>query len=82
MLCHTDLGLGNILVNPKDYTITAILDWEYAGFFPESFELPLWTAENSDEYGDMCTQAKEGELAFWGLKPMDMKRDVPGGSST
>lgn len=76
VLCHTDLAPGNILVNPTTYRITGILDWEFAGFYPEYFELPLWTAADRDQYGDMCRGAKMEELAFWGLKPADMKRDV------
>jgi hypothetical protein len=31
-LSHGDLNLGNILV--KEDTITAIIDWEYAGYYP------------------------------------------------
>lgn len=34
---HGDLGLHNILVNEDD-TITAIIDWEFAGWYPEYWE--------------------------------------------
>jgi serine/threonine protein kinase len=36
VLCHNDLGPYNILV--KDGTITAILDWELSGSYPEYWE--------------------------------------------
>jgi thiamine kinase-like enzyme len=32
VLCHNDLNMRNIMV--KDNKITAIIDWEYAGFYP------------------------------------------------
>lgn len=32
--CHNDLYQHNILVDPKTYEVTAILDWEYSGYFP------------------------------------------------
>ncbi|KAJ5106051.1 hypothetical protein NUU61_003398 [Penicillium alfredii] len=36
--CHNDLSQSNILVDPETLKIRAIIDWEYAGFFPKSFE--------------------------------------------
>lgn len=38
VFCHNDLGQQNILVDPKTVKIKAIIDWEYAGFFPACFE--------------------------------------------
>lgn len=35
---HGDLSQHNVLVDPTSLKITAIIDWEYAGFFPEYFE--------------------------------------------
>ena len=35
---HGDFNQGNILVDPDTLKITAIIDWEYAGFWPEYFE--------------------------------------------
>ena len=42
VLCHNDLGQHNILVDPKWLRITAIIDWEFGGFWPEWFERPFW----------------------------------------
>ena len=39
---HADLAQQNIFVDPETFEITDISDWEYAGFFPAEFELPLW----------------------------------------
>lgn len=38
VFCHNDLSQQNILVDPVSLRIMAILDWEYAGFFPVWFE--------------------------------------------
>lgn len=38
VFCHNDLGGQNVLVDPKTQTIKAIIDWEYAGYFPAEFE--------------------------------------------
>lgn len=38
MFCHNDLGQQNILVDPKTLKIKAIIDWEFAGYFPAAFE--------------------------------------------
>ncbi|KAF4626082.1 hypothetical protein G7Y89_g12082 [Cudoniella acicularis] len=38
VFCHDDLSQQNIIVDPDTLKIKAIIDWEYAGFFPEYFE--------------------------------------------
>ena len=38
MLCHNDLSQYNVLVDEETLKITAIIDWEYAGFYPKEFE--------------------------------------------
>jgi aminoglycoside phosphotransferase (APT) family kinase protein len=38
VFCHGDLSQYNVLVDPDSLQITAILDWEYAGFYPPFFE--------------------------------------------
>ncbi len=38
VMCHGDLGQHNVLVDPKTLKITAIIDWEFGGFWPEWFE--------------------------------------------
>ena len=40
--CHNDLTQSNIIVDPETYKINGIIDWEYAGFYPESFEFPFY----------------------------------------
>ncbi|KAI9818960.1 MAG: hypothetical protein M1832_004128 [Thelocarpon impressellum] len=39
---HNDLGQHNVLVDPRSLKITAILDWEYAGFWPVWFDRDFW----------------------------------------
>ncbi|KAL4948490.1 kinase-like domain-containing protein [Aspergillus filifer] len=42
IFCHNDLAQHNIIVDPETLEIRAIIDWEYAGFFPEYFEWPFY----------------------------------------
>ncbi|KAJ5808415.1 hypothetical protein N7474_009684 [Penicillium riverlandense] len=42
VFCHNDLSQPNIIVDPETLKINAIIDWEYAGFWPEYFEGPFW----------------------------------------
>lgn len=38
VFCHNDMSAPNVIVNPKTLEILAIIDWEYAGFYPNEFE--------------------------------------------
>jgi aminoglycoside phosphotransferase len=38
VLCHNDLSQYNIIVDEETLKINAILDWEYAGFYPKKFD--------------------------------------------
>lgn len=42
VFCHNDLSQPNIIVDPDTLKIRAIIDWEYAGFFPRYFEAPFY----------------------------------------
>lgn len=42
VLCHNDLGQHNVLVDPETLKIKAIIDWEFAGFWPPWFEQPFF----------------------------------------
>ncbi|KAJ5471992.1 hypothetical protein N7539_008561 [Penicillium diatomitis] len=42
VFCHNDLSQQNIIVDPHSLKINAIIDWEYAGFFPKYFEFPFY----------------------------------------
>ena len=42
VFCHQDLSQGNIIVNPETLQIAGIIDWEYAGFYPEYAETPFF----------------------------------------
>ena len=39
---HGDLAQHNILIDKDTHAVKAVLDWEYSGFYPSEFELPLW----------------------------------------
>lgn len=38
VLCHGDLHDYNILVDPKTLKVTAIIDWEFAGYYPPNVD--------------------------------------------
>jgi aminoglycoside phosphotransferase (APT) family kinase protein len=38
VLCHNDLSQSNVIVDETTLKINAIIDWEYAGFFPVEFD--------------------------------------------
>ena len=42
VFCHNDLSMNNVIVDPDTLKIKAIIDWEYAGFFPPEFESPFY----------------------------------------
>ncbi|KAG6847403.1 hypothetical protein H0H93_008302 [Arthromyces matolae] len=39
---HNDLARHNIIVDPETHKINAIIDWEYAGFYPPDFEAEFY----------------------------------------
>ncbi|KAH6635622.1 kinase-like domain-containing protein [Chaetomium sp. MPI-SDFR-AT-0129] len=43
VFCHNDLSQHNVIVDPDTLKIKAIIDWEYAGFYPAYFEMPFYT---------------------------------------
>ncbi|KAF2152456.1 hypothetical protein K461DRAFT_294119 [Myriangium duriaei CBS 260.36] len=42
VFCHNDCSQANIIVDPDTLKINAILDWEYAGFYPRYFDRPWY----------------------------------------
>ncbi|KAL2756923.1 hypothetical protein ACRALDRAFT_2101756 [Sodiomyces alcalophilus JCM 7366] len=63
VFCHNDLGRHNVLVNPNTLKITAIIDWEFGGFWPEWFERPFWkrqggsyTLEGEEDDTECCRE--------------------------
>ncbi|KAK3179544.1 hypothetical protein K4F52_009036 [Lecanicillium sp. MT-2017a] len=42
VFCHNDLSQQNVIVDPESLKITAIIDWEYAGFYPPQFDYPFY----------------------------------------
>jgi serine/threonine protein kinase len=42
VFCHNDLSQHNVIVDPDTFKINAIIDREYAGFYPSRFEWPFF----------------------------------------
>jgi hypothetical protein len=73
VLCHNDLAQHNIMVDPETLQPVAILDWEYAGYYPPEVEACLWYKP----YNEQVIDEKEtlALLEFfqgqeWGTKAM------------
>lgn len=47
-LCHGDLSRFNVLVHPERPEIVALIDWEFAGFYPHQLD-PTYAEE--DDHG-------------------------------
>ena len=77
VLCHNDLGPGNIFICLETFRIVGIIDWEFAGFFPPYFELPLWGAFDFEERKRIYDEANSQELGFFGLCREDLVDCTP-----
>ena len=42
VFCHNDPLANNVIVDPHCLESRAIVDWEYAGFYPPEFEAPFY----------------------------------------
>lgn len=73
VLCHNDLAPQNIFIHPETFRIVGIIDWEFAGYFPENFELPLWKVFDQDAVSKMYEVAQLRDLRFFGLELDDLK---------
>lgn len=38
VFCHNDFSAQNVIVDPVNLKVKAIIDWEYAGYYPQEFE--------------------------------------------
>lgn len=73
VLCHNDLAPQNIFVDPHNFRIVGIIDWEFAGFFPQYFELPLWREFEWKAGKKMYDEARPRDLGFFGLATPDLR---------
>ncbi|KAM5466535.1 hypothetical protein MauCBS54593_005792 [Microsporum audouinii] len=67
---HGDLGMHNILVDKG--RITAIIDWEYSGWYPEYWEYVKMIQFSRDTvfrcFGRGCWRDEEGKLVVYDLE--------------
>jgi len=42
MFRHNDLGQHYIIVDPSTLDVTAIIDWEFVGYYTTEFKYPIW----------------------------------------
>ncbi|OAA56650.1 aminoglycoside phosphotransferase [Niveomyces insectorum RCEF 264] len=77
VLCHNDLGPQNIFVHRDTFELVGIIDWEFSGYFPAYFELPLWTAFAWKDEQALYEAANRRELAFFGLEAKDLEDCIP-----
>lgn len=53
VFCHNDLRPQNVLVDMATFRIAAIIDWEYAGFWPAWFEAAFWKRDQHERECDV-----------------------------
>ncbi|KAK3903233.1 kinase-like domain-containing protein [Staphylotrichum tortipilum] len=75
VLCHNDLAPQNIFVDPDTFRIVGIIDWEFAGYFPPSFELPLWKEFERDARKKLYDDARPRDLGVFGFGVDDLRDD-------
>ena len=51
VFCHMDAHMGNVYVDPQTLDITCLIDFEFSGFYPQHFDLPLYEHEFSQLAG-------------------------------
>lgn len=73
VFCHNDLGPQNIFIDPITFQVVAIIDWEFAGFFPSYFELPLWREREWNDGVKMYEDGRPKALAFFGIQAEDLQ---------
>lgn len=72
VFCHNDLSQPNVVVDPESLKINAILDWEYAGFYPLYFEGAFY-----ERLGPSCAIKEEPDDSQKLLEYMLSKQAVP-----
>lgn len=77
VFCHNDLSPANLWIHSNTYKLVAITGWEFAGYFPPHFELPLWTKLDQDARLDMGDKVLARDLELFGLKPEDLNDCIP-----
>lgn len=76
VFCHNDLGQHNVLVDPETLKITAIIDWEFGGFWPEWFEREFWT-RRGNSYALEGEEDDSEQCREWLVANFDEVEQVP-----
>ncbi|KAL7948848.1 kinase-like domain-containing protein [Trichoderma barbatum] len=86
VFCHNDINPSNVLVDivrgpnyeEERYKLSAIIDWEMAGFYPPSYELSLLEACRKRDSNDGDDEACFGALieGFKDLVPNTVSQDA------
>lgn len=65
-LIHGDLNEHNIMVDDATNRVCAIVDWEYSGYHPAEWELPLWTYTH-EQRENLPEDLLRRELSYYGV---------------
>lgn len=76
VFCHNDLSQHNVLVDPETLKITAIIDWEFGGFWPEWFEREFWT-RRGNSYALEGEEDDSEQCREWLVANFDEVEQVP-----
>lgn len=75
VFCHMDAHMKNIYVDPVTLEITSLIDFEFSGFYPQRFDLPLYQYEASQlpDRSDFAEQL----LKFFALCQVTQNSRIP-----
>jgi aminoglycoside phosphotransferase (APT) family kinase protein len=79
VLCHNDLGQHNVLVDPDALKITAILYWEYAGFYPLEFEARFWLRSGTSAALEWLNEVDDCDALLKKLRDLGVSKDTGSG---
>lgn len=65
VFCHRDLSQSNILIDPTTLELTAIVDWECGGYYPENHELPYFESSIQSGVQVKTISGMEEIKRFW-----------------
>lgn len=65
VFCHRDLSQSNVLIDPTTLNLTAVIDWECGGYYPEGHELPFFESSTKSGVQVKTITGMEGIKRFW-----------------
>jgi hypothetical protein len=65
VFCHRDLSQSNVLIDPTTLKLTAVIDWDCGGYYPEGHELPFFESSTKSGVQVKTITGMEEIRRFW-----------------